>query len=224
MKHSNTIATMALVLGLAGVLGAVFNNAHPLGVRFETAPTPMAPSVAKPNPATNSITSTQAVSITVSNPAPATPPVVHVHTHSTPASNPAPVGPAVVLPAPPPQLPPPPPPINHVTWAQAKEQLVDGKTVLVDARVATYYQAGHIPDAVSLPAHSPEALAEFKTKYSTTTPLIIYCGAEACNLSQSLAITLTTQHGYSNVKVMPGGFNEWVRARAEEQSKETQPK
>lgn len=202
MKRAAILVQMTLVLALACVLGVVFNNASPLGLR-EAGRTP---------DWTNTLTKaesqhsnfTQVVRGELPKPVVSTPVV---------QSN-IPTPPVIVVA---PNAPPPAPaPVGNVTWAQAKEQLADGRTVLVDARVPTYYQAGHIPNAVSLPAQSsPQEFAAFAAKYPpATTSLVIYCGAEACGLSKTVATILTTQHGYTNVKIMPGGYNEYLAADA----------
>ena len=198
---------MLLVFGLACVLGAAFNNASPLGLHETARLTPwtnQTPRVAAPltnatqvlpkMPATNSANDG------TSNRAPATNPSI-----AAAANVPAPTQPGT------------PPKFNEVTWAQAKEWLADGRTVLVDARLANSFQAGHIPNAVSLPVLSePSEISAFRAKYPPpATPLIIYCSGETCHLSHALATILSTQHGYTNVSVMPGGFNEYLRVTAE---------
>jgi rhodanese-related sulfurtransferase len=106
------------------------------------------------------------------------------------------------------------PEIGSVTWAQAKEQLRDGITVIVDARAANHFAAGHIPDAVSMPPTSGALeFAAFVAQYAPqTSRVIVYCGTEACGLSKALASRLINDFGYTDVKVMPGGYAEYQAA------------
>jgi len=193
---------MLLILGLACVLGVVFNNANPLGLREGQRPY----ALPKKRESPTSVLS-NAVPRVIKTPA------------ATNTSNGSGTGvSAIARPEPPkggtPN--PQPPQFVSVTWPQAKEQLADGRTVLVDARMPSFYEAGHIPNAISVPASSgPEDLDKFKAQYPPpATPLIIYCNGEQCHLSHALATILTAQYGYTNIKVMSGGYNEYLRAVA----------
>jgi rhodanese-related sulfurtransferase len=100
--------------------------------------------------------------------------------------------------------------IPALTWPEVKAQQARNQVVLIDARAAQYYQAGHIPGAVSLPANSFGTLIDtFRTMYATNTALVIYCTSPQCPLSHKEAEILMTQYGYGNIKVMPGGYQEY---------------
>lgn len=102
------------------------------------------------------------------------------------------------------------PTIPTLTWAATKPLVEQRQAVLVDARVTPHFQAGHIPGAVSLPSTSTAAEKQaFLAQYPRDTPLIIYCGSSACSMGHDLAENLITQFGYTNVRVMPGGFAEY---------------
>ena len=107
-------------------------------------------------------------------------------------------------------------PVPTLTWLEVKASLRGGQVLLLDARVAAYYQAEHIPGAISLPANSaPAEIATFAAQHPKTTAIIIYCGSTSCPMAHQLADVLVGQHGYSNVKVMPGGFAEYRMAEAQ---------
>ena len=199
MILKNTPIQMLLILGLACVLGVVFNNANPLGLREGQ----RAYALPKKREADASV---------VSN---AVPPAIKTPA-TTNTSNGSGAGVSASAQTEPPKggTPNTPPQFASVTWAQAKEQLADGRTVLVDARMPSFFQTGHIPIAISVPASSgPDELEKFKAQHPPpATPLIIYCNAEQCHLSHALATILTLQYGYTNIKVMSGGYNEYLRA------------
>ena len=97
-----------------------------------------------------------------------------------------------------------------LAWPEVKGLLKDPRNLLVDARMKAHFDAGHIPGAVSVPANSgdPE-LAAFAGKYARTTPLVIYCGSPSCPMAHGLARILGSQFGFSNIRLMPGGFAEY---------------
>ena len=100
--------------------------------------------------------------------------------------------------------------IPTLTWPEAKALLARNQIVIVDARAEQYYQAGHIPGAVSLPANSFGSLIDtFRITYATNNALVIYCTSPQCPLSHKEAELLMTRYGYGNIKVMPGGYEEY---------------
>lgn len=103
---------------------------------------------------------------------------------------------------------------KNLTWEQTQQLLAANEIVLVDARNAVDYQTEHIPGAVSLPAASTDAdLANFTSKYSRDTALVIYCESKLCPMSRELSRRLHSQ-GYKNIRLMPGGFAEYRASRA----------
>jgi rhodanese-related sulfurtransferase len=103
--------------------------------------------------------------------------------------------------------------IATVTWPEVKALLGKHQIVLVDARGAQYFQSGAIPGAVSLPGPTfPSAIGAFLTSYASDTPLVIYCTSPQCPLASNVAQALVTQYGFSNVRIMPGGYQEYTLA------------
>jgi len=99
---------------------------------------------------------------------------------------------------------------TRITWAQAKPLLASGQIVLVDARPKAAYDAGHIPEAISLPeAAPPEQFAAFQKQYGPKTHIIVYCTDTKCAASMRQAIKLVTWYNYQKVQFMPGGYQEW---------------
>jgi rhodanese-related sulfurtransferase len=97
------------------------------------------------------------------------------------------------------------------TWAEVKPLVERGRTVLVDARSRTSFDAGHIPGAASLPFTSLQTdIQAFMARYPpATTPLAIYCANANCGTSGKLAAALTHNYKYKDVRYLPGGYQEW---------------
>jgi len=95
----------------------------------------------------------------------------------------------------------------------AVKQYVDAAGALViDAREAHEYDAGHVPGAINLPydqvATDRQRLEQLDTG---GRPIVIYCGGGSCELSLSLAWDLVYA-GHDRIAVYMGGYPEWVDA------------
>jgi len=82
-------------------------------------------------------------------------------------------------------------------------------TLLLDARAAAAYRAGHIPGALSLP------LGEFSRAFTKMEPelrraglLVAYCSDPTCNDSPELARRLWGK-GLKNILLYRGGMEDW---------------
>jgi len=82
--------------------------------------------------------------------------------------------------------------------------------LLVDARPAAKYAAGHIPTAISIPLSALEKDGAKLLPPKKGILLVFYCGGVSCGLSHKSAQMARTL-GYSNVKVYTGGEPDWVR-------------
>ena len=195
-------ATAMLVASI--LVGLIYNAASPLGIRSNISTGSTAPL-----PDSEAILGNETISMSLVslNTAPAPGKVYQNETISVSLNWPQTSGSASrPVPSPSPAR----SSIPSLTWREVKSLLAARQIVLVDARVAAQYQAGHIADAVSLPAHtSPGEISGFAQRYSKTTPLVIYCGTEKCPMSHDLAEVLIRDYGYTNVKVMPGGYAEY---------------
>jgi len=82
-------------------------------------------------------------------------------------------------------------------------------TLLLDARAAAAYSAGHIPGALNLP------LGEFAAAFTALEPrlrasglLVLYCSDRACGDSPELARRLWGK-GLKNLLLYKGGMEDW---------------
>jgi rhodanese-related sulfurtransferase len=105
------------------------------------------------------------------------------------------------------------PPLSTITWKEAKPLVTAGQVLLVDARGRATYDAGHIPQAISLPVESsPAQYAAFAAQYGKTTRLILYCGNLTCPSSEEVAKKLVGEYSFQSVLIMKGGYAEWQKA------------
>lgn len=84
-----------------------------------------------------------------------------------------------------------------------------GAALIVDARDAEDYEAGHIPGAINLPYDEFAGHYEFLETLDTGgRPIITYCSGGTCETSMNLAFDLRSV-GHSKVLVFLGGYPEW---------------
>jgi rhodanese-related sulfurtransferase len=100
---------------------------------------------------------------------------------------------------------------TELTWSEVKALLPNNAIVLVDARPMEYYRVGRIPGAVALPlAQFNTSIAAFEATYPRNTPLVVYCTSPSCEQAHWEAEALIGAHGFNNVRLMPGGYEEYT--------------
>lgn len=106
------------------------------------------------------------------------------------------------------------PGIRFVSLQEAEDVFAaPGASVFIDARPAGVFRDGHIPGAKNVPyaagaTRIPAALASLPRN----TGLLIYCEGGECQSSQGLA-KLLAGDGFTNIRILAGGWDEWARAR-----------
>ena len=99
--------------------------------------------------------------------------------------------------------------IPLATTAQVLAFLQSGTHVILDARPARDYEAGHIPTARSVPYESvADALAVVQQYMTPAGPIVTYCSGKKCDESFLLTQYLRLQ-GFTNVTLFAGGFETW---------------
>jgi rhodanese-related sulfurtransferase len=209
----------ATLLGLSAVLGFAFNAASPIGVRFGGVVTSSEPGL--PSLTNFNLVSSASVAATVTQPIPQPttqtmprPPIprlpiqAQAHTPTTaPPALPVIGSTATTAVASTVQTNLNPAPIH---WREAKPLVTAGQALLVDVRLAAVYDAGHIPDAISLPeSSSAEVINAFLKQVPTNLTLIVYCGSTSCSQSKRVAERLVGTHKWGAVKYMTGGYQEY---------------
>ena len=206
-NDSGTGLAMLSILAAATVVGLAFNSMSPLGVRASQTTVPSDASAATGQLYDNE---TIGVSLGGSVPAGRSAPVapVGIYENET-AGTRLDIYPVKNAVQPVPQA-----GVRTISWLETKKLLAAGQIVLVDARASVYYETGHIPGAISLPATETtrEAFAAFAAKYPKDTPLVVYCGSAQCALATQLFEILTGSMGYTDVRDMAAGFVEYREA------------
>jgi len=189
----------ALILFLAATaLAVAYNSASPLGVRWRagtgesTAPTPTGRAIYSNE--TLAITSRTQRSASSANP--------RVQNETLSVS----VQPTSLAM---PDTTPAPRNIPSMTWSQVKT--MGNAIVIVDARDPTAFEAGHVPNAISLPTRLfRENIDRFTAEVPRDKPIAVYCANAKCPLSRNLAQALAEQYGYLDVRDVPGGYADWL--------------
>lgn len=94
---------------------------------------------------------------------------------------------------------------KSVTKDELAAMLEKGNVIVVDARDAESFEAGHISGAINLVKAS---LPEDKN-----ATLIFYCGSTRCSAAPKAA-KKAIQAGYKNVMVFHGGWAEWNKSQS----------
>jgi rhodanese-related sulfurtransferase len=99
--------------------------------------------------------------------------------------------------------------VTRIDLAQARDLYRSKGAVFVDARSGDEFQAGHIPGAVLLTQEMAErGISAFREIFPPDTLLAVYCSGAECESSAEVAERLA-EAGYTHVRVLPGGWEEW---------------
>lgn len=182
------------ILAAAVVIGIVYNQTSPLGVRKPA-------SLGEPSTLIHSTAVSPSSSVAITPPAGGEGAITNLPKWDFLPPNPAASTTELHFP--------------ELKWPAVKALLAAGQIVLIDARLAETYALSRIPGAISLPAYSPVAeLQAFAARFSRETRFVIYCNSETCDMSHELATKLARQFGFTNLTIMPGGFAEYVIAES----------
>lgn len=100
----------------------------------------------------------------------------------------------------------------RVSWDEARPRVEAGEWLLIDARPEGQFAARHLPGSVSLPADAfPEFLEFFVAEHGTERTAVIYCASSDCDTSVGLAARLRNESDWPDVRILEGGFLEWLR-------------
>jgi len=217
-----TLRDTAFILGLAIVLGVVYNAAFsvkPLPwirkpLMMDTASTDVLLAIAPVNEY-DTITSSQSVGVRSDS--------VHRRTKATATDNATPSAVQSTRPATTPRL----PPQNNamprtdsggvraVTYQQVLMLLRNEDVLFMDARRKDEYDSGHIPRAMNVDVQQFELDPTYRNHvmqmlYSLDKrrPVVAYCGGGNCELSHKLADVLRSV-GFEHVFIYTGGWNEY---------------
>lgn len=99
-----------------------------------------------------------------------------------------------------------------IALAQAKQLWHGGAVFFLDAREPADYAAGHIGNALNLPAQSfTRHFGDIAPMLTRESSLILYCDGPKCELSHRLRDSLR-QLGYTNTHLLFNGMTAWRQA------------
>ncbi|PYJ11187.1 MAG: hypothetical protein DME93_10220 [Verrucomicrobia bacterium] len=104
------------------------------------------------------------------------------------------------------------PPSELVTVDQARTWA--GNVIWVDARPEEEFARDHVPGALSLNEDRwNELLPQFLTVWSPEKKVVVYCSSLSCNASREVARRLRKEAQLSDVFVLKGGWEAWLKKR-----------
>lgn len=101
---------------------------------------------------------------------------------------------------------------EFVALDQAAKLWHSGTAIFLDAREPADFDAGHIGNALNLPAHSfAQHFGEVAPILTPSSELVIYCDGKECDLSHRLKESLH-QQGFTNTHLLFNGWTAWRAA------------
>jgi rhodanese-related sulfurtransferase len=101
---------------------------------------------------------------------------------------------------------------DFITLTQAKQLWYAGAAFFLDARDPADFAAGHIGNALNLPAQSfAQHFGEVAPMFAPNSELVVYCDGKECELSRRLRESLL-QLGYTNTHQLANGWTAWRQA------------
>lgn len=97
-----------------------------------------------------------------------------------------------------------------VFWKDIEKEVEMGHVLLIDARSASAFKAGHMPHAVSLPlADWKQHLGKLDLPTSKEQGIVVYCGNTACTTAAQLATLLLEKTKFRNIRYLYEGYWDW---------------
>ena len=104
------------------------------------------------------------------------------------------------------------PGIRLITVEEAEDLWRTAQAAFIDARSESLYDEGRVPGARSVPAsEAGKALTADLLNFPREGTLVVYCEGGDCRSSLLLAKRLHG-HGFKDIRVMSGGWDEWTKA------------
>ncbi len=103
-------------------------------------------------------------------------------------------------------------PSESVTVDQARAW--GENTIWVDARPDEEFERDHVPGAIALNEDRwNELLTQFLAVWSPGKKVVVYCSSLSCNASREVARRLRKEAQLSDVFVLEGGWEAWLKKR-----------
>ena len=101
--------------------------------------------------------------------------------------------------------------VREISIGNADEVLMQGRSLLVDARSESDFEQGHIKGAVNLyEKEFDEWIDDFLSRTDPETKIITYCNGIHCSLGRELAEKFFSV-GYNNVYYLTNGLTSWKK-------------
>lgn len=101
---------------------------------------------------------------------------------------------------------------EFITLERAQQLWHGGAALFLDAREPADYAAGHIGNALNLPAQSfAQYFGEIAPLLASNSELVLYCDGQECELSHQLRASLR-ETGFTNTHLLFNGWTVWRQA------------
>lgn len=102
--------------------------------------------------------------------------------------------------------------VEFITLDHAKQLWHGSAALFLDAREPDDYAAGHIGNALNLPAQSfAQRFGEIAPLLTHNSEMVLYCDGPECDLGHRLRDSLH-QLGYTNTHLLSNGWTAWRQA------------
>ncbi len=109
-----------------------------------------------------------------------------------------------------------------LTADEVMQRIEEGSALAIDARDAKYFEEGHIPGAINLPASTfGETFAETGDTLPRDFPLIVYCQGGPCDESFDVLEHLEVLE-FQSLHIYKGGWLEWEEKKLPVETSEPQ--
>jgi 3-mercaptopyruvate sulfurtransferase SseA len=97
---------------------------------------------------------------------------------------------------------------------ELQDRLHDPDVVIIDARRAIDFRAGHIEGAINIPVNATATeRSNILSSVSPSSEVVIYCQSATCTYAEKVANAIAFS-GYENVSLYREGWREWERAQS----------
>jgi rhodanese-related sulfurtransferase len=97
----------------------------------------------------------------------------------------------------------------RITAEELKKLMDEGAdVVVVDTLYPYWYKRGHIKGAINFPW---AGVIKEPTALPRTKLVVLYCDCECEETSADVAVQLSRDWGYTNIRVLQGGWVEWTK-------------
>jgi rhodanese-related sulfurtransferase len=101
--------------------------------------------------------------------------------------------------------------VMRVTQLGFQPLQAEGKVLVLDVRTPQLFGEGHIPGAINVPLPDVEKRADEIKEKAAGRPIVAYCSCPAEHSAAEAGLILY-KRGVSDVRVLLGGYPDWVHS------------